>query len=95
MNLVCRSVLTLLALYVLYSECITLPSIIKKNKKLVYLLIGFVYLSTYDTVEGLDAWDALKLFAKAVAWAIAIVAVAAAIVVVLSVGGALIAVATM
>ena len=61
MNLVCKSVLTLLAFYVLYSECITLPSIIKKNKKLVYFLIGFVYLYTYDTVEGGPSWELSSL----------------------------------
>jgi len=54
MKFVCKSILTLLAFYVLYSECITLPNIIKKNKKLVYLLIGLVYLSTYNTVEGVE-----------------------------------------
>jgi len=94
MNLVCKSILTLIVFYVLYSECITLPSIIKKNKKFVYLLIGFVYLSTYDTydtVEGLGAGDALKSFAKAVAWALAIAAAAFGLVVALSVGGVLIA----
>ena len=62
MKFVCKSIVTLLAFYVLYSECITLPNIIKKNKKLVYLLIGLVYLSTYDTVEGageLKGWIAV------------------------------------
>ena len=57
MKFVCKSILTLLAFYVLYSECITLPNIIKKNKKLVYLLIGLVYLSTYNTVEGFEWKD--------------------------------------
>jgi len=53
MNLVCRSIFALLAIYVLYSECITLPTIIKKNKKLLYFLIGGLYLYTFDNVEGL------------------------------------------
>jgi len=53
MNLVCRSIFALLAIYVLYSECITLPTIIKKNKKLLYFLISGLYLYTFDSVEGL------------------------------------------
>ncbi len=62
MKFVCKSIVTLLAFYFLYSECITLPNIIKKNKKLVYLLIGLVYLSTYNTVEGFDVWEDVKGF---------------------------------
>ena len=55
MNLVCRSILALLAFYVIYSDCITLPTSIKKNKNLFYLLIGGLYLYTYDNkVEGMD-----------------------------------------
>ena len=54
MDLVCRSILALLAFYVIYSDCITLPTSIKKNKNLFYLLIGGLYLYTYDNkVEGM------------------------------------------
>ena len=49
------AVLTLLALYILYSECIKLPMIIKQNKKLCYLVVGGIFL--YDcanrNVDGL------------------------------------------
>jgi len=38
------TILTLLALYILYSECIKLPMIIKQNKKLCYLVIGGIFL---------------------------------------------------
>ena len=38
------TILTLLALYILYSECIKLPKIIKQNKKLCYLVIGGIFL---------------------------------------------------
>tara|TARA_B100001123_G_C15228397_1_gene994110 strand:+ start:259 stop:546 length:288 start_codon:yes stop_codon:yes gene_type:complete len=48
------SILTLLALYVLYSECIKLPAIIKKNKKLCYVLVVGLYFYYHQTnvVEG-------------------------------------------
>ena len=54
------SILTLLALYVLYSECIKLPAIVKKNKKLCYVLVVGLYFYYHRTnvVEGrgLDAF---------------------------------------
>ena len=51
------AVLTLLALYILYSECIKLPMIIKQNKKLCYLVIGgiFLYCCANINVDGLTA----------------------------------------
>jgi len=54
MNLVCRSIFALLAFYIVYSECIKLPEIVKKNKTLFYFLIGGLYLYMYqnDPVEG-------------------------------------------
>jgi hypothetical protein len=54
MELITTSVLTLLALYVLYSEPFKLPAIIKKNKKLSYILIIGLYLYYYqnNVVEG-------------------------------------------
>ena len=56
MNLVCRSIFALLAFYILYSECIKLPEIVKKNKTLFYFLIGGLYLYMYqnDQVEGIS-----------------------------------------
>ncbi len=44
MELLTTSVLTLLLLYVIYSEPIKLPAIIKKNKKLFYVFIISLYL---------------------------------------------------
>ena len=61
MNLVCKSIFALLAIYVLYSECITLPTIIKRNKKLLYFLIGGLYLYTFDSVEGMSEAEESKL----------------------------------
>ena len=54
MEQVTISILTLLALYALYSECIKLPAIVKKNKKLCYaLVIGlFFYYHQNNVVEG-------------------------------------------
>ena len=48
------SILTLLALYVLYSEPIKLPAIIKKNKKLCYVLVVglYFYYHQNNVVEG-------------------------------------------
>lgn len=56
MELITTSVLTLLALYVLYSEPFKLPEIIKKNKKLSYILIIGLYLYYHQNnlVEGYD-----------------------------------------
>ena len=50
------SILTLLALYVLYSECIKLPAIVKKNKKLCYVLVVglYFYYHQNNVVEGAD-----------------------------------------
>ena len=48
------SILTLFALYILYSECIKLPPIIKKNKTLAYLVVGVSYLCFYNNIEGVD-----------------------------------------
>jgi hypothetical protein len=54
MELITTSILTLLALYVLYSEPFKLPAIIKKNKKLSYILIIGLYLYYHqnNVVEG-------------------------------------------
>ena len=54
MNLLCKSIFALLAFYIVFSECIELPQIVKKNKNLVYLLIGGFYLYSYqnDKIEG-------------------------------------------
>jgi len=54
MELLTTSVLTLLALYVLYSEPFKLPTIIKKNKKISYILIIGLYLYYHQSnvVEG-------------------------------------------
>ena len=54
MELLTTSVITLLALYVLYSEPFKLPEIIKKNKKLSYILIIGLYLYYHQNnlVEG-------------------------------------------
>lgn len=59
MELLTTSVLTLVALYVIYSEPFKLPAIIKKNKKLSYgLIIGFyLYYCQNNDVEGLDLSD--------------------------------------
>ena len=59
------TIMTLLALYILYSECIKLPMIIKKNKKLCYLAVGgiFLYYYTYRNVEGVNPAD-LKIISK-------------------------------
>ena len=54
MEQITLSILTLLALYVLYSECIKIPSFIKKNKTIFYLLIIGFYLYYSNNVEGLD-----------------------------------------
>jgi hypothetical protein len=65
MELLTTSILTLLALYVLYSEPFKLPAIIKKNKKLSYILIIGLYLYYYQNnlVEGYQSkkplWTAL------------------------------------
>ena len=62
MELLTTSVLTLLALYVIYSEPIQLPKIIKKNKKLSYILIIGLYLYYHQNndVEGfLTHWEVI------------------------------------
>jgi len=48
------SILTLLALYFIYSEPFKLPSIIKENKKLSYILIIglYLYYLQNNNVEG-------------------------------------------
>ena len=43
---------TLLILYILYSECITLPFIIKKNKKICYAIVIGLYFYNHKTIEG-------------------------------------------
>ena len=55
MILLCKSIFALLAFYIVFSECIELPQIVKKNKNLVYLLIGGFYLYSHqnDKIEGL------------------------------------------
>ena len=54
MELVCGSIVTLLILYVLYSECIKLPKLIKQNKKLAYVATIGLYLYWYQNrVEGI------------------------------------------
>ena len=54
MELLTTSVITLLALYVIYSEPFKLPAIVKKNKKLSYILIIGLYLYYHqnNVVEG-------------------------------------------
>tara|TARA_E500000178_G_C16506875_1_gene524101 strand:+ start:220 stop:522 length:303 start_codon:yes stop_codon:yes gene_type:complete len=54
MKQITLSILTLLALYVLYSECIKIPSLIKKNKTIFYLLIIGFYLYYSNNVEGMN-----------------------------------------
>tara|TARA_B100000963_G_C22611677_1_gene665195 strand:- start:1453 stop:1848 length:396 start_codon:yes stop_codon:yes gene_type:complete len=62
MELVCGSIVTLLILYVLYSECIKLPKLIKQNKKLAYVATIGLYLYWYQNrVEGFG-WGDLGLF---------------------------------
>ena len=59
------SILTLLTLYVLYSECIKLPAIVKKNKKLCYVLVVGLYFYYHQTnvVEGIgDGVKAVLIF---------------------------------
>tara|TARA_Y100000389_G_C17088990_1_gene330389 strand:- start:9 stop:386 length:378 start_codon:yes stop_codon:yes gene_type:complete len=52
MELLTSSILTLLALYVIYSEPFKLPEIIKKNKKLSYgLIIGLYLYYHQDNME--------------------------------------------
>ena len=67
MEQITLSILTLLALYVLYSECIKIPSLIKKNKTIFYLLIIGFYLYYSNNVEGMSIndvpfWVPLVLF---------------------------------
>jgi hypothetical protein len=53
MELLTTSILTLLALYVIYSEPFKLPTIIKKNKKLSYIIIIGLYLYyLHNNIEG-------------------------------------------
>lgn len=61
MELLTTSILTLLALYVIYSEPFKLPAIIKKNKKLSYgLIIGlYLYYHQNNMEEGFNV-DHLK-----------------------------------
>ena len=65
MELLTTSILTLLALYVLYSEPFKLPEIVKKNKKLSYILIIGLYLYYHQNnvieVSGDDSPWGLKL----------------------------------
>ena len=54
MELLTTSILTLLALYIIYSEPFKLPAIVKKNKNLVYILIIglYLYYLQNNNVEG-------------------------------------------
>ena len=54
MELLTISILTLLALYVIYSEPFKLPTIVKKNKNLFYILIIglYLYYLQNNNVEG-------------------------------------------
>lgn len=63
MEQITLSILTLLALYVLYSECIKIPSLIKKNKTIFYLLIIGFYLYYSNNVEGMSEADKEGLLA--------------------------------
>lgn len=63
MEQITLSILTLLALYVLYSECIKIPSLIKKNKTIFYLLIIGFYLYYSNNVEGMSEADKKGLLA--------------------------------
>jgi len=59
MKLLTSSILTLIALYVIYSEPFKLPTIIKKNKKISYILIIGLYLYYHqnNVIEGSgDDW---------------------------------------
>ena len=56
MEKVTLSILTLFALYILYSECIKLPPIIKKNKTLFYALIIGSYLYCHQNIEGYEEY---------------------------------------
>ena len=63
MILLCKSIFALLAFYIVFSECIELPQIVKKNKNLVYLLIGGLYLYSHqnDKIEGAGPGDSSTL----------------------------------
>lgn len=78
MELITTSVLTLMALYVLYSEPFKLPTIIKKNKKISYILIIGLYLYYHqnNVVEGSGDGNDLPVWLKVPA---AIIAVCGAI----------------
>jgi len=75
------AVLTLLALYILYSECIKLPMIIKQNKKLCYLVIGgiFLYCCANINVDGLTAEEAQQRPSN---WLLLVAAAAGAVVII-------------
>lgn len=63
MELLTTSILTLLALYVIYSEPFKLPLIVKKNKKLSYILIIGLYLyycQNNDVDGGRGALEGLR-----------------------------------
>lgn len=63
MEVLTTSILTLLLLYVIYSESFKLPSIIKKNKNLSYALIIGFYLYYYHNnfVEGMGPFFSIIL----------------------------------
>lgn len=63
MELLTTSILTLILLYVIYSETFKLPSIIKKNKNLSYIIIISLYLYYYHNnyVEGLGPFSSIIL----------------------------------
>ena len=70
MELLTTSILTLLALYVIYSEPFKLPTIVKKNKNLFYILIIGLYLyylqnnNVGGSVDGFgpeDNWNIASL----------------------------------
>jgi len=77
MELITTSVLTLIALYVLYSEPFKLPTIIKKNKKISYILIIGLYLYYHqnNVVEGMNMGDVKKLIIIVLKWILGIILV--------------------
>jgi hypothetical protein len=77
MKLLTSSILTLIALYVIYSEPFKLPTIVKKNKKLSYILIIGLYLYYHqnNVVEGMNMGDVKKLIIIVLKWILGIILV--------------------
>ena len=84
MELLTISILTLLALYVIYSEPFKLPAIVKKNKNLSYILIIGLYLYYLQNnnveggrgaVEGMGNKDAARRTTRLTAVQMAVMAI--------------------